>query len=417
MAVEGAVGGPVGIFVTAIRGLTSDREATPGGIFAQAILTTQVGARASRQDVLDVQSGATTIAELRQRYGVDPPPPPPPSPDGGPRPGDNPPIILPSGANPFIVGSIYWGSKGPRKRRKVKRKKRRFPGIPEMSPGAAADYFPDFVGKPDDYRVPNPDVWGPDVLREGAKRAGRIILRGGTRAAGSVLGWILFPSETSRDDVVLDPVLDPRAMPIPKGPPQRPRVGRPYPYAWPLPDFQGKWRKRGPRIPGVLYPTDLPGGLPRTLPRSVPAPRPQPAPLPPPQAMPQPRSVPRPSPRTAPRGTPWPSPTPRTPPRTAPRPTLPTLLPYVLPFLFPSPSPRVTAQPRPIAPPVQSPLPIENPLTAFNPYRVPSRPDDCQCEKPRKRKKGCTNPISSKRTFSRGGARFRTVTRRLQCPV
>jgi hypothetical protein len=66
---------------------------------------------------------------------------------------------------------------------------------------------------------------------------------------------------------------------------------------------------------------------------------------------------------------------------------------------------------------VQSPDPIDSPLTAFNPYRVPFRADECQCEKPPRRKKGCTNPVSSRRTFTRDGAKFRTVTRRLQCPV
>jgi hypothetical protein len=98
-------------------------------------------------------------------------------------------------------------------------------------------------------------------------------------------------------------------------------------------------------------------------------------------------------------------------------PGLPDILPFLVPFL--TPTPRVSRPAQPIRPPqvVPSTPPIESPLTQPYSYRANYCPP-CESDRPRKRKKdSCTNPISGKRTFTRGGVRFRTITRKLQCPV
>jgi len=424
-------GGPAGIFAGAIRGLFSDHQATPGGIFAQAILSTQVDHRVTRQDVLDVQSGVTSIAALRQRYGVDPPPPPPPPPPG---PVNNPPIPQPSASSGYFVpGSIFWGSKGPRKRRRVKRPPTRVITRTNCETDTECEQWCFDNPQECEYwkqvneargpvvKIPQrgpslPDLFVPTV---GSRGTGTIAKR--VRQAARVLGraspllWILYPSKLPRWDVIQpweyerpDIMVEPRPQPIPKGPPQRPRVGRPYPYAWPLPDFQGRYRPR-PRVPGVLYPDVDPVQQPGT----APAPATRPSPQPGTQPAARPVGDPFPRPGTRPGATPFPRPVPS--PRTVPR--APDILPFLIPFL--SPTPRVSRPAQPRRPPelVPSTPPIENPLTAPYRYRSDSCPP-CESDRKRKRKKdSCTNPISGKRTFTRGGARYRTITRKLQCPV
>jgi hypothetical protein len=84
---------------------------------------------------------------------------------------------------------------------------------------------------------------------------------------------------------------------------------------------------------------------------------------------------------------------------------------------YPSRQPRNPFGPSPLTPTnpggVESPQPFSFP----QPYRA----DPCNCaaqDTKRKRKRdSCTNPISSKRTFSRGTAKYRTITRKLECPV
>ena len=236
------------------------------------------------------------------------------------------------------------------------------------------------------------------------------------RTVIGVLGWILYPSRTADDDTI--PEAEPQ--PIPKGPPRRPRVGNPQPYGWPLPDWYNYPRVRRPRMPGVLWPrTDVPG-------RPAPWEYPEPAPSPEPATRPRPR----PGDRTQPRGDPFPTgrPTPTPVPRTAP----PDLVPWLLPFLRPGLRPaRPGARPGVPRPDVSNPF-GPSPLTPSEPRGVDlpqqfeqpqfraDRCPPCQCTETqqRKRKKdSCTNPISSKRTFTRGGSRFRTITRKLQCQV
>lgn len=343
------------------------------------------------------------------------PPPPsssPPPPMGGPAP---PPIYTPPPSTsspadtvqPLATQSswapwLFMYGRGPLKRgRKRKKKKRegqspflpRSPAdverqildrVPKMPPGQWDDMVQGFVGS-----IPEaaPQVL-PRVLPEILVGAARVVLGG--------VGAIFFPSRTADDDVWQP---QPQPMPQPSGPRRRYRNKRPQPYAWPLPDFQGKW-----------FPYDIPGAVVRVDPRvfgdpwEFPAPRdlPAPAPLPMPAPVPAPRPTTTPRPTTAPTPTksPWPDPW--------------TLLPFLTqPGTAPRRYrlPRNPSQPDPLTPPQTGPLPFESPFAQpFN------RADQCQCEKPRKRKSdSCTNPVSSKRTFTRGGVKFRTITRKLTC--
>lgn len=91
-----------------------------------------------------------------------------------------------------------------------------------------------------------------------------------------------------------------------------------------------------------------------------------------------------------------------------------SLLPEIGPELF---APRADGRRRrrPVREP--QPPPLADPLTYAQPYAVPLRADPCNCaaEKPRKRKKGCTNPIVRKRKTRRGAVTYITTTRRQQC--
>lgn len=237
------------------------------------------------------------------------------------------------------------------------------------------------------------------------------------RTVIGVLGWILYPSRTADDDTI--PEAEP--APIPKGPPRRPRVGRPQPYGWPEPDWYNYARRRRPRMPGVLWPrTDVPG-------RPAPWEYPEPAP----GTVPADRPGTRPGRRELPRGDPFPTgrPTPAPVSRPAPFDPVPWLLPFLRPGLRPArpgarpgvPRPDVSNPfgPAPLTP--SEPRGVDSPLQFEQPQFRADRCPPCDCSKTdrkRKRKKdSCTNPISSKRTFTRGSARFRTITRKLQCPV
>jgi hypothetical protein len=219
-----------------------------------------------------------------------------------------------------------------------------------------------------------------------------------TTVLGGVLsgvGMILFPSRTADDDMI----------PAPHGPRTRVPSKRPQPYGWPLPDFQGRWRDPF-RIPAWIY-EDFPAPL--KIPAYVPTPQPVfvPSPTTYPVAIPTAQPFPIPTPTAVP--TPWKIPS-----------WIGDLAPLLLPLAIPS--------ARPASRPGRIRLPQRDPLTgpqsvpipsAFPQYlQPPTQADTCQCEAQRKRKKkGCTNPVTSRRTTTRGGKKFRTITRYLKCPA
>lgn len=217
-------------------------------------------------------------------------------------------------------------------------------------------------------------------------------------ARAAVLPWLIFyPSRTADDDTVPGPMPQPMPQRVPRGPTRRPRV-RTVPRVPQLPDV---WRPPQPRFPGDF---DLPG--PDTMPQTQPDARPQPTPTPTSWPTPTPTGWPRPSP------TPRPTPAPR-----------PPLWPYLLPYL---PSPGTRSRPRvPTRQPTPTPTPTPAtptvPLTYFQPQPVtsPQPADPCQqtADRNRRRRKRdkCTNPITGKRTFTKGGRKFRSITRRLEC--
>jgi len=65
--------------------------------------------------------------------------------------------------------------------------------------------------------------------------------------------------------------------------------------------------------------------------------------------------------------------------------------------------------------------PQTNPLTAFYSAAVPfsaTKTKACSCASTkRKKKKSCSNPVSSKRKFTRGNQKYITTTRRIECPA
>ena len=91
--------------------------------------------------------------------------------------------------------------------------------------------------------------------------------------------------------------------------------------------------------------------------------------------------------------------------------------PYLMPFL----SPGVSSQPMRFTQPATQPQLQPDPLTQFQTSALPyaatqAQTKDCSCAKPKKRrKKGCTNPVTSRTHKTRGGRKFVTVTRRIEC--
>lgn len=241
------------------------------------------------------------------------------------------------------------------------------------------------------------------------------ILRTPAGGAASVLLGVLIPSETGPEPQV-------QPQPQPTRPPRR-------------------------RTPGISpvevpYAPELPGGLPTRFPIPVPRPGPfpniehfplpSPSPYPTPSPIPWPATMPQPVPGPTTRPTSRPSTRPGT--RPGPRPgTRPTPIRfpylYLLPFL-PLPggqtrpgtrpgTPPGTPQPRPPTlpqPPRFFANPVGTPLTLAQPQPLPStRDEQCQCDKPKKRKKGCTNPVVRKKHTTLRGKEFIITTREVKC--
>ena len=291
---------------------------------------------------------------------------------------------------------LFQYGRGPTTRGRKKRKKKAAqvnPYLPtpyvcgtdseceEMFPGLEA-----FV-------MPMPTV--PDVLPDFLPA---VVPRVVTTVVGGILsgvGMILFPSTTADDDMVS----------APHGPRTRVPGKRPQPYGWPLPDWQGRWKDPF-KIPGWIY-EDFPN--PVTVPTYEPIPQPvfTPDPTTYPVEVPTAQPFPMPKPTPVPTGSPY---------------SLPSWADDLWPFLVPlitGPGPakpgRVKVPNRdPLTDPNNAPLPSEWPQY----LQPPTQADTCQCEAQRKRKKkGCTNPVTSRRTTTRGGKKYRTITRYLKCPA
>lgn len=234
----------------------------------------------------------------------------------------------------------------------------------------------------------------------------RTVPRTVTRTVVSVLSralalpWFIFyPSRTADDDEIEGPMPQPAPS---RGPPRRPVVRPGTRPAWPEPDFYPQPRPRAPTR------------RPRWRPRPTEEPNPVLDPQPSPSRWPRTRPQPAPGTTPAPGRRPQPAPSTRPAP-TAPRIPWPQLLPY-LPLLAPTPTARPRTVPRP--PDLQPDRPTA-PLTEFQPQpvRLPAAADPCaaQADRKRRRKSECRNPVTSSRTFKRGGRKFRTITRRLEC--
>ena len=211
-------------------------------------------------------------------------------------------------------------------------------------------------------------------------------------------GLILFPSETADDDVITMP--QPRRIP----PRKRPEVVAPPSPQWPGIEFPDRFPVRQPK-----YPDEMP----RKVPKPVQVPEPVRLPFPTPQEYPQPKPQAKPQPK--PKAPPKPAPAPRTAPP-GPSPWSPFDL---LPLLMPSARPTTPAQrPGRVSFPESTPTPLTQPNPWGLPFSSPPRTDTCECDTPRKRKKKrCANPVVSRRKSTRGGQRYVTTTRRIECQV
>jgi hypothetical protein len=308
------------------------------------------------------------------------PTPVPSSPDEPPpsssAPGSNPPIFTGPG---FFPGSIFWGSKGPRTRKRPKRRKwweRPRTWACETDTECYEECFArghteqecDQMARGPMPNVPTapPPTRAPTPTR--VPQPGRVLPRVLGRVFGPV-GYIFWPSETADDDVILNPELLP--VPLPRGPARRPRVRTPVKRDAPE-------RVRPPTAGTHPIPTDLPVEVPSPLPE----PLPQPAPAPTTQPRPIPTSWP----------TSWPAPAP------VPAPPIgaPAWLPFLplAPLLFGRPGrtpgrlprPRPGSRPNPNPP---SPVPVSppTPLTLLQPQPVPLRSRDCvETRRPKKKR-------------------------------
>lgn len=252
---------------------------------------------------------------------------------------------------------------------------------------------------------PTPPVWTPPttppIVQPGPSpfptpRSWPIPVPGAVRVLGRVLSrilgipaWILWPSETAPGDEVPEGYPYPAPLPIPKGPPRRPVIGRPTAPAWPVPDWQAPSRPvRGPwRLPRIRI---RPHRDRRTRPEPLEMPTIWQQPLPVPQPAPTPTPTPRPT--TAPQvwqPSPFPMPTPT--------PTTPLRIPLVpfLPLLTPTPTPTRTPVRVPQRVPDRPGLTLPQPpaVPYPQPYAQPtptrsSRCPPCEEVKRRRRKKG-----------------------------
>lgn len=307
----------------------------------------------------------------------------------------DPNVPAPAGASaaPFIVGSIFYGSKGPRTRKRPKKRKRTtdryggWPGGPVCGTDSQCAEWARDHGVPDEARGSPADWLPPPAPVQLPTRAPRVL-----RAAVAVLArfpilTVLWPSRTADDDV-WSPVTQPQPQPLPRGPTRRPRIGTrvdvvpgPGPRVW-------KWPSRWPEMPPTSSPTSSPTPTRAPVPTSAPVPTIITGPI----HAPAPRPIP--TPTSAPLDFTW-------------------LTPF-LPLALRPGRPRVPSKPSlrptPLTPIQASPLE----------FARPAESDPCKAQRERerrKRKRRCTNPVTSRRVSTRGGVKYLTTTRKLQCRV
>lgn len=187
------------------------------------------------------------------------------------------------------------------------------------------------------------------------------------------------------------------------------RIEPDRPYEYPAPKAPTKGPPRRPVIRPPRRPVIAPGS---------PDSQPRPTEYRPP-ALPLPRDTTRPRPGVEPRPRPQPRPVPRpvSPPKAKPTPR-PGAAPkwWSLPLMFPLPLSAPRVAPRPIVQP--QPQPVSAPLTLIQPQPV-ALPETDPCRNAARRRKrkrdSCTNPITGRRVYTRGGRKYRTITRRLEC--
>ena len=423
MAVDVGGGNPVAtIFSIAIRGLMSPNPDAnnPKGLKHRAVVAGVFGLpsvspresnavyRAARGQSLNPRQIAR-LRNLYQRAGR-----PVPGEGGNPNSGGT--YNVGGGWAPWLAYAYDWwkGPRGPRTRGRKRKKKK--PDWWNQKPPVIDPYGGDgssLCGTdsqchqwdldhgtgslPDGYGAFVPPTI-PDVLPPTITIPPWLIdvLANTLRRPGTIFG-VLWPNRTADDDVIY-----PLPAPEPRGPRRRYPNKRPTTTDWPVPDFEPGTRPRKPRKPLRIR-----------VPQRAPSRTPEPVGVP----VPQPPSVPLPTPQSVPQRTPARTPAPSR--STRPAPSLPRVQDWLGPLLL-SDLLKPGAQRGRVRLPQQSPFPIEAPLTSPFAYGVGSPPktDRCDCTTKRKRKKSsCTNPVSSKRTFTRGGVRFRTITRKLKCPA
>jgi hypothetical protein len=349
-----------------------------------------------RAAYFDPQGNLTTEKRVIEvgaaiRAGIAPTVPTQPGPVTSPPPTAPPPIYYPTTQpqpkvpSPDIPESVKRQAKrsreNPRQQRRLKKrpvKPREVPKVPKrpwwQSPPAPEPKW----------RPPKPII-DPNLPYEVAARSRWAIL--GT--IGAILAGVLYPTPTASDDTI--PGRPPGSQ---RGPLRRPKI-RPRPPQQPKPS-----------------PVEVPGRRPDIV------------------SQPQPGTPQRPKPTVESR----PGPGPTFDPTQIPAPQLPTPSPrawsipkplqYAAPFLVPFLTPTSSSKPKPA--PATAPTGAPSiPLTTFQPDRIDlPEPETDPCKrsrgqkdrKDRKRKKRkCTNPITSRRTFTRDGQKFRSITRKLQC--
>lgn len=251
----------------------------------------------------------------------------------------------------------------------------------------------------------------PNILPGVGSVASRIL-------APIIVAGLFWPSSTSATDTIYGQArARPRATPggRTRGRRGRRAIPRPRPVAIPkprtgTPKILSNRRVRAPAQ--VIEDIQLGGGMspPLAVPSSSSSSSSRPAPTY--------NTTTSSSSATFPGTSPWPSsaPAPSTPATTSPWLKYGQLVaPYLAPFLG------ATFQPGRNVAPSLAPQLAPDPLTSLNTAALPFaasqvRTKDCSCAKTKKRrKKGCTNPVTSRTHRTRGGRKFVTVTRRIEC--
>jgi len=233
-----------------------------------------------------------------------------------------------------------------------------------------------------------------------------------------IVAGLFWPSSTSATDTIYG-----NAIPRPKATPGgrtrgrrgRRAIPRPRPVAIPKPRAGTPKILSNRRVSSpaqVIEDIQLGGSV--TPPLAIPSSSSSSAPLP------RQNTTVRDSQSPFPGTSPWPSSAPATPttPATSPWAKVGQIVgPYIGGLISPLLSPGAQSLPRTQL----ATQTATDPLTQFNAAAVPfaasqAQTRDCSCAQTKKRrKKGCTNPVTSRTHRTRGGRKFVTVTRRIEC--